>query len=344
MYVDNLIKKYKSSFVKQFSELMDDRRQYYKDIQLDVIQNLQGIKACGIYMLVFFIGFVQMFWEKEYNWSYHFTLAFSLVVVTVIINLLTRIKGYVDTYKDRLLPNLLGMFGELVFIPNPGLFLEANIKKLPEVRKSKFLIPYSVYNKSSLFMYNINYNKNGDGLTGKLENYKFQICETKFGWKKKNSFIPAILFRGIALNINLPAEVTSKILILPKNCDINEPEKYDLLDIKYVSFTDKHNIYVEKEVSDCALLDVQKFLNRHFLERLMNLLNSFYAKRVFCSIYENQMVILLETRNILFEPPSLYKDIEDIKQYTPLYNKITSIMTFIEMFNKLAFDLPDNPS
>ena len=25
------------------------------------------------------------------------------------------------------------------------------------------------------------------------------------------------------------------------------------------------NIYVEKEVSDCALLDVQKFLNRHFL-------------------------------------------------------------------------------
>lgn len=65
MYIDNLIKKYKSSFVKQFSELMDDRRQYYKDIQLDVIQNLQGIKACGIYMLVFLSDLYKCFGKKN---------------------------------------------------------------------------------------------------------------------------------------------------------------------------------------------------------------------------------------------------------------------------------------
>ena len=65
----------------------------------------------------------------------------------------------------------------------------------------------------------------------------------------------------------------------------------------------------------------------------MQLQTSFKVDKIRCSICENSVLILLETKKDLFEMNHLLNRIDDINQYKYLFDEFASIFSFVEILN-----------
>jgi hypothetical protein len=52
-----------------------------------------------------------------------------------------------------------------------------------------------------------------------------------------------------------------------------------------------------------------------------------------CSVYSNNLLIMLSTNKDLFEMNHLLGRIDDIKQYKHLFDEFTSVLSFIDVLN-----------
>lgn len=65
----------------------------------------------------------------------------------------------------------------------------------------------------------------------------------------------------------------------------------------------------------------------------MQIQTSFRVNRMRCSVYGQDMLILLDTHKDLFEMNHLLGRIDDIGQYNHLFNEFLSVLSFIEVLN-----------
>lgn len=339
MFVKNLINQYNNDFIKLFNQLMADRRQYYRDIRLSSIEHLQGIKARIVYITIFIVSFIPILNEQPYNFSLHFLLAFVVLTSTVLFNFYIQKKRFEDSYKDKLLPNILMMFGNITFVPCPMSFLEANIAQLPEVRKSKFLISYSVFKKAKIFDININYSKNGDGCTGQYMSYPFQVCDVEFGNKEQRVLFSKGMFIGTAVHVNLPKKVNRRMLVVPKNHMVPDFENYENKTIEFRNFMKRHDILVEKspEENDADTINIASLLNPDFAERILELESCYNTKESYFSVYDDSMIFLIKSKESLFQVINMFEEVEEIQQYVPIVNKIISILAYMDVLNTLLY-------
>ena len=52
-----------------------------------------------------------------------------------------------------------------------------------------------------------------------------------------------------------------------------------------------------------------------------------------CSIYDDTMLVLLQTNRDLFEINPLFKKIDDINNYQTLFDEFASVLSFLEILN-----------
>ena len=58
---------------------------------------------------------------------------------------------------------------------------------------------------------------------------------------------------------------------------------------------------------------------------------AFKVKKFKCSVFEDEMLILLYKTKDLFEMNHLFKDVKDPAQYEKLFNEFASVLSFIDV-------------
>ncbi len=80
-------------------------------------------------------------------------------------------------------------------------------------------------------------------------------------------------------------------------------------------------------------VEARYLFNTAFLDRFMQLKTSFNVKKMSCSIYKNNVLVLLHTNKDLFEMNHLLSKIDDITQYHRLFDEFASVLSFIDVLN-----------
>ena len=74
-------------------------------------------------------------------------------------------------------------------------------------------------------------------------------------------------------------------------------------------------------------------MNVSFLERFMQLKTSFRVGQMSCSIYGDTILVLLNTGKDVFEMNHLLGRLDDVKQYSRLFDEFASVLSFIDVLN-----------
>ena len=93
-----------------------------------------------------------------------------------------------------------------------------------------------------------------------------------------------------------------------------------------VEFNKMYEVYTDDEV------EARYLITPSFMQRLKAIKVAFNANKVRCSFYKNYLLVGLFTSKDLFSICSLFKPIDDPKQFFAMYEEIVSIIKLIDHF------------
>lgn len=312
--------KYKNDFTINFAQLMQAKLPIWKKTQKEKLRSLYSIGAICGYLGVAALGFVPGKREHNYDLKLHCGLAVIFFIGAIIANIQTTNKEYQRKIKSTLFPALLKVFGNINYVKSSG--LHQNLSN-------------SVFENSQLYTRKITQRDDDDCFRGDYNDVKFAMTETDFGWNANDKHRTYhSMFKGLAMHFTLNKEIKSRVLILTKYSFTRIPQNYEKVEVEYEKFNKKYDVWVEKNImGGTGQIEARYLLNTAFLDRFMQIQTSFRVKKMCCSVFGNEMLIMLSTNKDLFEMNHLFFKIDDLRQYEHLFNEFASVLSFIEVLN-----------
>ncbi|MBD5401626.1 DUF3137 domain-containing protein [bacterium] len=314
------MEKYKNDFAIRFAQLMQKNLSRWKKFQNTYRRNLYT-RYVKYYFIAFCVGFVPGKHERNYveNLEIHFWFGVFLFISAIILAIVFTNKEYQDRIKGSLFPSLLEIFSEKI--------------RYPGLRISK-----ADYDLSELFTKPVTRSEVDDTFSGIYNNVPFKINETTlinitYSKNKKEKPKTTELFDGIAMQFTMQKEINARVLIYSKSIFNRIPEGYEKVVLEYEKFNKKYDLYVQKNEICEGQIEARYLFNTVFLDRFMQLQTSFRVSKMECSIYKNNILVLLETQKDLFELNHLLGKLEDISQHNRLFDEFASVLSFIDVLN-----------
>lgn len=315
--------KYQSEFIMKFGQIFQKDCQSWLDIQNE--QRLYLVTgAWWFYLGAFAAGFIPGKHETNYlnNLQFHFWIGIVLFIVMIFIQISIANSEYQDQVKKKLFPKLLKVFSNSI-----------------KYSKTSGMIKKGTFIESELFKKNVcavHCCDTQDAFGGEYNNVEFKICETNVDWnngeigKQREE---KTLFDGLAMHFLLEKNINSIVHIYSKSIFNKAPKGFEKVEIEYEKFNKKYDVYVKKSKGISSQIEARYLLNVAFLERLLGIQTGFRVSKMKCSVFGNEMLILLDTRKDLFEMNHLFKSVKDPNQYKHLFNEFASVFSFIDVLN-----------
>lgn len=356
MYSD--LNKYKSEFILKFGRLMQENLSCWKEQQKKYRKKLYT-EDLMYYAIAFVAGILPWKHEHDYlsNIGLHITFGIIAVIIAIIIAIDIANKEYQNEVKNTIFHELLKIFGDIKYDGATGaidgmekLFDDLKNHKISDEEFDKrfedfadidsshssgFLIPKVTFNTTGLFKKEINDRNDDDCFKGKYHNVDFIVdeCELNYLAQQKKKDYREILFRGVAIQFNMQKEINAHIIILSKSLKNPKPNGYEKVTLEYEKFNKKYDLYVRDYGKNNGQIEARYLFNTAFLDRFMHIQTSFKVNKMWCSVQENKLLILLHTKKDLFEMNHLLGKIDDINQYKTLFNEFASVLSFIDVLN-----------
>ncbi len=346
--MQNCMNKYRNEFSIKFARIMGQNLNVWKAIQNQEIRSLYNWKSILEYIGIGLLGFVPGKREYNYNLELHCWLAVIFFIGAIIFNIQTTNKTYQNKIKSSLFPELLKVFGKNIFYDKSGgiigNFLTDSGLKYDDIAEivsdlddygAKQLIPNAYFENSQLYSRKITQRDDDDCFSGEYNNVKFEMNETDFGWNANDKHRTYNrMFKGLAMKFKMNKEIYPRVLILSKFSFTKIPPNFERVTLEYEKFNKKFDVWVEK-LSGAASgqVEARYLLNTAFMNRFMQIQTSFKVRKMCCSVYSNNLLIMLSTNKDLFEMNHLLGRIDDIKQYKHLFDEFTSVLSFIDVLN-----------
>lgn len=320
--------RFQNDFAISFARIMEEKLQQWKEFQNEERKSLYSLGSIRTYLFVTLLAFVPGKREYNYDLKLHCWIAVVFFIFAVITNIQIANKTYQTKVKKTFFDDLLKVFGKHIFYQGYG--SSSNISKY-----SNYVIQNTMFNSCQLYPRDIMTREDDDRFHGEYNGVKFVINETDFGWNENNKYRTYHqMFKGVAMHFKMNKEIKSRVLIMSKRFRNKVPKNYEKVDLEYNKFSKKYDVWVEKRVlGGSGQIEARYLLNTVFLDRFMQLQTSFRVSKVACSIYGNNMLVMLSTGRDLFEMNHLLSRIDDIKQYKHLFEEFASVLSFIEVLN-----------
>lgn len=185
-------------------------------------------------------------------------------------------------------------------------------------------------NNSTLFsasnlVYNFDKEVYDDVFIGKHKNVKFDIVETKL--TKRSGREKVTVFKGVIIVLDMNKNFKGNTIIRPDTILHKSPfANLHHTTLEDVVFEKKFDVYTDDEV------EARYLITTAFMERLNNIKVAFEANNISCAFYQNKLLIGIKTLNDLFSLCSLFKPVDDAKQYYQMFEEILSIIKLIDYF------------
>ena len=164
-----------------------------------------------------------------------------------------------------------------------------------------------------------------DMFEGCFKEIKFEIvemgCIRKYGKGKEDAF------SGVIVKLDMNKEFTGCTVIKPETLIHHSPSaKLKRTELEDIVFEKKFDVFTDDEV------EARYLITPSFMERLNEMKVAFTADKVSCAFYEKSLFVALSTKKDLFSICSLFKKIDDPKQFFTMFEEILSIIKLIDHF------------
>jgi len=308
--------KYQNKFAIEFAKLMQTKLPEWEKIQSEQRKDLYSLTSIGLYFAIGLFGFIPAKNEHNYDLKLHCWLAVIFFIAAIVGSINTNNKTYQSRVKRTCFRDLLGVFDKSIRYGYAA------------------LIPVNYYQTSELFPPDkVTHTQADDCFYGTFKDVDFKINELEVGYqyRTKNGWQFAPVFKGASMHFKLNKEIKSRVLILSKFSWTKVPKGYEKVTVEYEKFNKHYEVWAPK--GSCGQIEARYLLNTAFLDRFMQLKTSFKVRKMCCSIYGENMLVMLSTRRDLFEFNHLFGRIDDPKQYKKLFDEFASVLSFIEVLN-----------
>ncbi len=180
--------------------------------------------------------------------------------------------------------------------------------------------------------------KYDDIFKGMHKDVHFEIAEL-FWQKNENQLLKAR--EGAIVKIKMNKNFTGNTIIESKRpltrggimggisedySNLYNNGKLNLIKLEDIEFNKKYDIYTNDEV------EARYLITPSFMQRLKYMKTAFRADKMRCSFYEGYLLIGLFTKKDLFSICSLFKPVDDPKQFFTMFEEILSIVKLIDYF------------
>lgn len=345
------LRQYKNKFSIKFAEIMSKQRYEWKEIQKKHRLSLVSFDAILWYFGFALPAYLPGKHEHNYDLKMHFYISIGAFIYAVFQNIHYHNKKYQTQIKKTAFPQLVKIFGENINYFNPQSDGYSVMSYCNDLLGSKDIssfinagikgcIPNEVFEASQLYAdCTVDRRNDDDIFYGNYNSVDFVINETELGSiddddKRHGKNTCVRFFKGVAMHFKMNKVVKNRVLIMSKSYLLNSvPKGYEKVDVEYNKFSAKYNVYVQSGRSAEGQIEARYLLNAAFLDRFMQLHTSFAIPRLQCSVYGENMLIMLTTNKDLFEMNHLFGKIDDISQYNRLFDEFASVLSFIDVLN-----------
>ena len=308
--------KYKNDFTIKFAQIMQEKLSDWKTFQQEERKSLYSKKAIVGYLFIALLGFIPGKNEVNYDLNLHCWIAICFFIFAIITNIKWTNKTYQNRVKSTFFNDLLKVFGDKISFAGG-------------------YIQNTLFNSCKLYPRDIMTREDDDRFYGEYNGINFVVNETEFGWNENDKHKTYHrMFKGVAMHFKMNKEIKSRVLIKSKNIFNKAPKNYEKVIVEYEKFNKKYDIWVEKnKQTGSGQIEARYLLNTAFLDRFMQIQTSFKVNKIACSVYGENMLIMLSTNRDLFEMNHLLSKIDDTKQYKNLFNEFASVLSFMDILN-----------
>lgn len=164
-----------------------------------------------------------------------------------------------------------------------------------------------------------------DIFAGDFKDVNFEIIEAKFtkGAGKSKSTI----FDGAIIKLDMNKSFKGRTVIRPNTLLHTSPSPIlKHTELEDVDFEKRFDVFTDDEV------EARYLITPSFMERLNEMLVAFKADKVSCAFYNKYLFVALHTSEDLFSICSLFKRVDDPKQFFTMFEEILSIIKLIDHF------------
>ena len=231
-------------------------------------------------------------------------------------------KKFENKIKDEIMPVVCSCFDGITWQQGHADTTEETLENLDKVIFDSRLIKES------------NIIELDDKFLGCHNDVKYEITEGEFSivegcGKNRREYT---VFDGVIVKLEMNKNFTGNTIIdergFSQNLKYIDSDKSDLTKttMEDIEFNKKYNVYTDDEV------EARYLITPSFMQRLKNMKVAFSADKVRCAFYKEYLLVGLFTSKDLFSICSLFKPIDDPKQFFAMYEEIVSIIKLIDHF------------
>lgn len=316
--------------VKTYKQM---REEFYTKYRNNIVPAVSGFEqerktklvlaislSCGL----FIIGLVIMLFlsfnsNPEHNINLDGKVLGILFAAAIGVYFIFK-KTFEYKIKEKIMPIVCSCFGDLKWLT-----LKEKININGQILlKSHLIDKYNIENFDDIF-------------EGKHNSVGYRIIESEFIMDyEKNKPInhdnsstknKRTIFKGVVVILDMNKNFTGNTVIRPDSFTHSSPAKnLKHTTLEDVVFEKKFDVFTDDEV------EARYLITTSFMERLNNMQVAFSADNISCAFYDKYLIIGLHTNKDLFSICSLFKPVDDSKQYFTMFEEIISIVNLIDHF------------
>ena len=279
-------------------------------------------------------------YENERKTTLIRTICFSTLMIVasiliVILNVFLYSKGYIKEFDENLGKIACALFaGAFLIFPFFKKKFENKIKEkimpivcmcFPDLKWSPNLYGSSSMFKNSFLINDYDYSDYDDIFRGQFKDVNFDIIESEF--TKGSGKDKTTIFDGVIIKLDMNKNFTGHTVIKPDTLMHTTPSKtLRHTELEDIQFEKKFDVFTDDEV------EARYLITPSFMERLNAMKVAFKANKISCAFYEKYLLVGLSTKKDLFSICSLFKKIDDPKQFFTMFEEILSIIKLIDHF------------
>ncbi len=173
-----------------------------------------------------------------------------------------------------------------------------------------------------------------DVFTGSVKDVPLEIAELKYVRIVRHTDSDGrtrtsedTVWKGVLVQFKMNKNFSGHTIVKPdaliKNLGFSRLKHTTLED---VVFEKKFDVFTDDEV------EARYLLTTTFMERLTNIKTAFNAQNISCAFYQDKLILAIGTDRDLFSVASLFKPVNDEKQFFTMFEEINSLLYLIEHF------------
>jgi len=332
---------YEKGFSDHYQQNIKPHVSKYEELRINSLNIVSKRARIGvpiyIFILIscFYVGFLAHKSNRLFEDNGLMALMFIVFSLNslILVWIYKPIRKYSSSIKAEIFPNILSFFGDFKYQEKEEDLATQRIAKTFSSITSSTGISTSISNlEESDIIPNYNKENSEDFIKGKYKEVDIKLFETKLELETNTGkhYSCKTVFKGIVIFMSIHKNFNGKTIIINdkgrlKNWLKNKFSKLDNVKLEDPKFEKLFEVFADDQI------EARYLLTTSFMERLLQLQESFKGQKIESSFYDNNLLMMIPIKKNLFEPGSIFEPEDFIDDSKSLLKEMNIIFQIIDI-------------